>query len=115
MGMDKVYVRFGNISRSDTNISVFEGVLEDNVVRLIMPSTLYTTCQAIARHLDEPAFIVDGDVAGKGKDGEPLLSNCRIKIPLTFDKKLETYTCDERIPHKREKRGNLNVPAWFHK
>jgi hypothetical protein len=114
MGMDKVYVRFGNVARNDTNISVFEAVLEGNIVKLIMPTTLYSTCQAIARHLDEPVFLVDGDVVGKGKDGEPLLSNCRIKIPLTFDKNLETYTCDERIPHKREKRGNLTVPKWYH-
>jgi hypothetical protein len=114
MDMDKVYVRFGDVARNDTNISVFEGILEGNVVKIIMPSTLYTTCQAIARDIDLPAFIVDGDVVGKGKNGEPLLSNCRIKIPLTFDKNLETYTCDERIPHKREKRGNLAVPKWYH-
>jgi hypothetical protein len=62
--------------------------------------------------MDDPAFIVDGDVMGKGKDGEPLLSNCRIKIPLTFNKTLETYICEEPIPHKREKKENLNLPKW---
>jgi hypothetical protein len=111
--MEKVYVRFGDVHKNDTNISVFEAILDGNIVKLIMPTTLYTTCQAIARHLDEPAFIVDGDIVGKGKDGEPLLSNCRIKIPLTYNKKLENYVCNVSIPHKREKRGNINLPKWF--
>ena len=111
--MEKVYVRFGDIRKNDTNISVFEAITEGNVIRLIMPSTTYPTCQLVARHLDEPAFLVVGDIVGTGKDGEPLMSNCKIKIPLTFNKDLENYTCNEPIPRKRLKRKNTNVPVWY--
>lgn len=110
--MEKVYVRFGNFSKNDT-ISCFEAIAEGNIIRIIMPTMLYTTCQSIARHLDDPAFIVDGDVVGKGNDGEPLLNNIKIKIPLTFNKTIETYTSEDRLPHKREKHGNLNLPKWY--
>jgi len=111
--MEKVYVKFGDIHKNDTNVSVFEAILENNVVKIIMPTTLYSTCQAIARHLDQPAFLVMGDIVGTGKDGEPLMSNPKIKIPLKFNKDLETYTCNESIPHRRERKGNVNLPQWY--
>jgi len=111
--MEKVYVKFGDIQKTDINISVFEAVLEGNVVKIILPTSLYTTLQSLARHMDEPAFIVMGDIVGKGKDGEPLMSNPKVKIPLKFDKYIETYVCEERIPIRRERKGNLNLPQWY--
>jgi len=113
MEINKVYVRFGDISKNDDRIPCFEGIVEGNVVKIIMPTTLYSTCQVIASYIDNSAFIVDGDLVGKGNNGEPLLSNIKIKIPLTFNKDLETYTCDVPIIPKRKKRGNPNLPQWY--
>ena len=111
--MVKIYVRFGDFSKNDNYISCYEAILENNVVKIIMPTTLYSTCQAIAKHIEEPAFLVDGDVSSRGNNGEPIMSNCKIKIPLTFNKVLENYTCDVSIPSTRKRIDNINLPKWF--
>lgn len=111
--MTKVYIRFGDISKKDTNVPVFEGVVENKIIRIIIPTTIYSTCQVLARYIDLPAYIVDGDIVGKGNNGEPLMSNCKIKIPLTFDKTIENYICDVSIPSKRNRLGDIQLPKWF--
>ena len=111
--MEKVHVRFGAISKTDTNVSVFDAVIEDHIVKIIMPTTLYSTCQSMARYIDYPAYLVVGDIVGKGKDGEPLLSNCKIRILLTFDKNIENYICDVSIPTRKNRIKGINLPKWF--
>lgn len=111
--MEKVYVRFGEISKNSANVSVFEAVIENHIVKIIMPTATYNGCQVLARYMDYPAFLVFGDIIGKGKDGEPLMSNCKIKIPLRFDKATENYICDVSIPTKRNVLKDIKLPKWF--
>lgn len=110
--MVKIYVRFGEFSKNQT-IQVFEGLLEDRVVRIILPTTSYHACQNLAKYVDLPAFIVDGTLHGKDKDGELLMSNITVKIPLTYNKDIENYTSDIAILKPREKQKNLKLPRWF--
>lgn len=109
--MVKVYVRFGEFSKNQT-IQIFEALLEDKVVRIIMPTTSYHACQNMAKYIDLPCFIVDGTLINQ--NGELLMSNITVKIPLTYNKNLENYTCDITIPKPREKQKNLKLPRWYH-
>lgn len=108
--MEKIYVRFGDFSKNDKYISCFEGIIEDNIVKVIIPTILYSTCQLMARNIDEQAYLVDGTIIGKGNAGEPLMANVRIKIPLTYNKTLETYISEESHPHIRKKAEKS--PKW---
>lgn len=109
--MNKVYVRFGDFTKNQT-IQVFEALLEDRVVRIIMPTTSYHACQNLSKYIDLPAFIVDGTIINK--NGELLMINVTVKIPLTYDKDIENYICDITIPKPREKQRNLKLPRWYH-
>jgi len=109
--MIKVYIRFGEFSKNAT-ISVFEAIIEDKIVRIILPTTSYHACQNMAKYVELPAFIVDGAINGKDKNGETLMNNVKIKIPLTFNKDIENYVSDISIPKPREKQKNMKIPKW---
>jgi hypothetical protein len=111
--MEKIYVRFGDFSKNDSLISCYEAVFDNHIIKIIMPKFTYLGCQSIAKNVDTPAFLVDGTFNGKAENGQPVLSNIKIKIPLTFDKELENYTCDVSIPSKRNRLGDIKLPKWF--
>jgi len=112
--MVKVYVKFGEFNKTQT-ISVFEGLLEDRIVKIIMPTALYTTCQILSSYLNLSAFIVDGAIIGKDKNGLTLMKNVIIKIPLTFDKNIENYVSEVSIPKPRDREKGLKLPKWRRK
>lgn len=111
--MKKIYVKFGDFSKKDQYISCYEALLENNVVKIIIPTMLYSTLQYMAKDVDLPAFIVMGTITGKGEHGELIMNNCKVKIPLTFNTTLENYTCLVSIPTLRKKIGNIELPKWF--
>ncbi len=89
--MEKVYVMFGELPKSQKYTNVYEGLLEENLVKIIMPTALFSTCQAMAMSIEYPAYVVEGKPSTTGKHGEPVLSDCRVISKLKFDKTTETY------------------------
>ena len=112
--MDKVYVRFGEFTKREEFITCFEAVVEDHIVKIILPTATYPSCQLAARLIEDPAFIVTGDYVGKGKNGEPILTNIKFKVPIKLDKEQENYVTDFFIPSKKHKSGT-QLPKWFRK
>lgn len=111
--MVKVYVRFGEFTKNDEYITCYEAILENNIVKIIIPTFLYSTLQIMARCTDMQAYLVDGTITQKGDHGESIMINCKIKIPLTYNKILENYTCTVSIPSTRKRIGNIELPKWF--
>jgi len=100
--MIKVYVRFGEID-DNTHTVVYEGILEENEVRLLTPKTNYKGCTTLADGIsfnDENTYIVDGDLVGNDDKGRKILSNISIIRKLTYDPKLEVYVW-KLINHKK--------------
>ena len=113
--MTKVYVKFGDFSKKDNFITCYEAMLDEHVVKIILPTTLYSTLQSMAKDIELPAFIVDGTVTGRGNHGEITMKDVKIKIPLTFNKEIENYICNVSIPTKRNRLSSISVPRWFQK
>lgn len=113
--MVKVYVTFGEFTKNDEYIICYEAILENNIIKIIVPTFLYSTLQTMAKYTDLPAYLVDGIISQKGNHGESIMVNCKVKIPLTYNKILENYTCDVSIPSTRRRIGNIDLPKWFKK
>lgn len=86
--MKLVYVRFGDIppgensknyltGKTERGVSVYEAIMRDNKVNILMPSLTYSCCVSLSGVLDRPMHILTGKVVGIGSDGEPLLIDIR--------------------------------------
>lgn len=93
--MRKVYVKFGSPLDNEDHIYVYEGLLEDNVVKLILPTASYSICQTIANDMEQPAYIVEGTRIGQANNGQPALREYKVVSKLTLDKYKECYVCGE--------------------
>ena len=92
--MEKVYIRFGELPTNDY-VDIYQGLLEDLRVKIIIPEASYLTYQTLAKHLDDPVYIVDGDEICDTIEGGMTLVNARIVGELMFDEKTNTYVCDQ--------------------
>jgi hypothetical protein len=87
--MKLIYVRFGDIPNNELSknylteeyeegVSVYEALEREDKISLLFPDLTGSACVSLSGVLDRPAYSVEGELAGKGSDGEPLLKNCKI-------------------------------------
>jgi len=93
--MKKVYVKFGEPSDDDEHIYVYEGILENNIIRLILPTLSYSACQIVAKDLEQTALLVDGKYIGQLNNGQHALGEYKIIAKLIFDKYKECFIYNE--------------------
>ena len=111
--MEKIHIRFGDFSKNDNNVICFEAVVDDHIVKILLPTATYPSCQLLARVVEDQAFLVIGKVVGRGKNGEVFLGNVTYKAPLTYNKDIENYVADFSVPTKRNRLSDIKVPKWF--
>jgi len=93
--MEKVFIRFGELPENkkskrfcgevfegyEKGVSVYEGIIDKEEIKLIMPSLTASACVSLSGCLKRKMYIVKGKIIGKGKDGEPLLKNLKVIKP----------------------------------
>lgn len=89
--MKKIYIKFGEPIDDEDHIYVYEGLLENDIVSIILPTATYLTCQTIAKDIELTSYVVDGIYAGKANNGQIALKNYKIITKLDFDKYKERY------------------------
>lgn len=62
----------------EAGISVYEGFIRDGEAFLVLPAATYSACVSMSGCIERPVYRVEGDVIGRGSDGELLLANCRV-------------------------------------
>jgi hypothetical protein len=83
------YLRFGDIPKSgvslnhltgenERGVSVYEAVQRDGAVFVLLPIMPEFACVSLWHVIRRPAYWVDGEVVGRGADGEILLSDIRV-------------------------------------
>ena len=87
------FIRFGKIPKNgksgiycgdsgkvgeEAGVSVYEAIERDGKHKIIMPTLSYSACVSLSSCIEREAYLVKGKVCGIGKDGEPLLKNCKI-------------------------------------
>ena len=96
--MERIFVRFGPIPDDERSkihcgdvligqeegVSVYEAIKDKDKIQILMPSLRYETCVSLSGCIDRQAYVVEGEVVGKGSDGEPLLRNVRIVEEVTI-------------------------------
>jgi hypothetical protein len=113
--MEKIHIRFGDFSKNDTEVICFEAIVDEHIVKILLPTATYPSCQFLARFVEETAFLVIGKITGRGKCGEVFLSNITYKAPLKYDKELQNYIADFSVPTKRNRLSDIKVPKWFNR
>lgn len=94
-----IYIRFGDLpiggrstnyltGEKEIGISVYEGIeREDGEYSIVFPNLTESCCVSLSGCLQRKAYLVEGEVVGRGSDGEPLLTKCRIIREINFCKK----------------------------
>jgi len=104
--MKKVYIKFGEF-HSDGYENVYQGLLEGNHIRIVIPEASYLTYQSLASHLDDSVYVVDGDEICDTTEGGLTLVNARIVGELKMDDDINAYYCDDhtlwRLNNKPER------------
>ena len=93
--MKKVYIRFGELHQTDF-VDIYQGLLEKNLVKIIIPNASYITYQTLAKHIDDPVYLVDGDEIADNTKGGYILVNTRIVGELKFDRERNNYIVDKQ-------------------
>ena len=72
----------------EAGVSVYEALERDGAHQILLPrlrpesvGTLgmcFNTAQGLSGQVNHPLYLVGGELAGTGSDGEPLLKNCKI-------------------------------------
>ena len=89
--MNKIFVRFGEIPLDEKSkihcgetfvgyengVSVYEAIKDNGKIKIIMPRLSYSACVSLSGCVERQACIVEGDLVGTGRDGEPLLKNIK--------------------------------------
>ncbi len=101
--MKKIYIKFGEPLPEEEQIYVYEAIVEDNFVKIFIPSLSYRACMAFSKDLENPAYVVEGRHIGKEKLGHQILRDYRIISKLTYDKESENYIYSDRIESTKEK------------
>lgn len=93
--MKKVHIKFGELMDDEDHIYVYEDLLEDNIVKLLLPTVSYSMCQKIANDIELPAYIVEGTYIGQANNGQPALKEYKMVSKITLDKYKECYFYNE--------------------
>ncbi len=101
--MKKLYIKFGEPSPEDEQIYVYEAIVEDNFVRIFIPSLSYPTCTSISRDIENPAYVVEGRVIGKERYGQQILRDYKVVTKLTYDKENENYIYNDKFEPPKPK------------
>jgi hypothetical protein len=113
--MKKIYIKFGEPLPEEEQIYVYEAIIEDNFVKIIIPSLSYHACISISKDLENPAYVVEGRHMGKERLGYQILRNYRIISKLTYDKENENYIYNDRIESPKVKQESLFEKPNFSK
>ena len=108
--MKKVYIRFGELHQTDF-VDIYQGLIEKNIVKIVIPNASYRTYQTLASHVDDPVYIVDGDEIDDNTHGGYILVNTRIVGELKLDKETNNYIADQetlwRMNNKPKRKNNI--------
>ena len=87
--MKRIFVRFGELPQDgkslnhltgkyENGVSVYDAIRDKQGIHIILPSLTGSACVSLSGCLDKSSYQVIGIIVGRGSDGEPLLSNCKI-------------------------------------
>ena len=100
--MKVCYVRFGEIPKNERSnvycgdsgkvgeekgVSVYEGIVREKKINIIMPCFDYGACVSLSGCLNRRCYIVKGKLVGYGSEGEPLLRDIKIVSEVSFNNK----------------------------
>jgi len=113
--MKKVYIKFGEFETEELE-DIYVGLLEGDLVKVIIPEASYSYCQKLAAHWgDEKVYLVQGDEVADTENGGVVLANAYIVGELTRDEKRKGYICSEVLKWKmlhRPKRESRYQSGW---
>ena len=95
--MTKIYIKFGEPLPNEDHIYVYEAIVEDTIVRMLIPTLSYSTCTNVARDIELPAYVVEGRYIGKDNNGQHILRDYKVISKLGFDKDNENYIYKEKV------------------
>lgn len=101
--MKKLYIKFGEPLPEEDQIYVYEAIVDENLVRILIPALSYPTCMNISRDIDQGAYLVEGRYVGKEKYGQHILRDYKVVSKLTFDKENENYIYNDKIEPPKPK------------
>ena len=108
--MKKVYIRFGELHATEF-VDIYQGLLENGIIKIIIPNASYLTYQTLASHLDDPVYLVDGDEIADNIQGGYILVNTRIVGELKLDGDTNNYVVNPqtlwKFNHKPQRKPNI--------
>jgi len=98
--MRKVYIKFGEFEGEGFE-DIYQGLLEGNIVKVVIPEASYTYCQKLAAHWgDEKVYLLNGEEVADTINGGVSLVNTEILGELTRDEKTQGYYCSDALKWK---------------
>ncbi len=114
-GLNRRYVRFGDLPKGgrsrnhltgelENGVSVYDAVEIDGQIHVVLPSLDESACVSLSGILRRPMYEVSGRAIGKGGDGEPILADAALTRPAPDERVIEdrsseiTFTDDDPAP-----------------
>ena len=116
--MRKVYIKYGDFESEEFE-DVYQGLLENNIVKILIPEANYSICQKLAAHWgDEQVFLVGGEEIVDNENGGVVLVNTKVIGELSKNEETKGYYCDDallwKLDHQpRRKREKIEYEPGF--
>jgi hypothetical protein len=113
---DKVYVRFTEEENEKREIiTVYEAIINDNVVNILMPKTSHPAAIDFAKSIgfcDNDAYIVEGEFIGTDDRSRSLLKNPVYVHKLHYNRNEESYLLEKEAPDVKWKFDDSEFSFW---